>query len=312
MPRLLLLQFLVVFALVPAAGAEGDQAIWKQHFAESADGTRIAYYVAGTLTDGTTPLLVISGGPGSDHRYMRVGRAFAQLSRKRPVVMFDQRGTSRSGDVSEDPQFSRWAEDVDAVRKALNAPKVDVLGHSFGGFVAMSYAGEYPERVRSITFVDSPSPKLSENEQLLSDIYPDRIGQWRETRRSLSPQFPASELSAFFSMEFVDPEKASAYLQSVSDYVYRIDVNNALRQQLSTLDFQPILKGLELPVLIVHGRFDAVIAPSVAWKVHKLIRGSRIVFIEKAGHLPFVERPDAFVQAVGTFLDEVDGRTPSR
>lgn len=307
MPTLFLTLFLLLTAAPAIANTDTGPSPWRPHQTQSGDGVIIHYYVAGDLNAGTTPLLVISGGPGSDHRYLRVGGAFEKISKHRPVVMFDQRGSGVAIDDEANWDFDLWASDVEAVRLALEAERIDLLGHSFGGLVAMSYAEQYPETLRSITFAGSSAPKLSDTRQLMADIYPDRFADWMAKRRTLTPRFAASELSLFFSMEFVDPDKAVAYEKAVSDYVYRIDLNNELRAQLTEKDYTETVSSLNIPVLIVHGRFDAIIAPSVAWSLHEMIEGSQIKFIEQAGHLAFAEAPEAFAAAVESMLDALDG-----
>ena len=281
----------------------GDEAAWIQRTVASTSNATIAYYTRGETKGSTPPLIVISGGPGSDHRYMRIGGAFAKISETRQVVMFDQRGTSKSSGA-DGAVFVDWAADVEAVQAAIGAEKVDLLGHSFGGLVAMSYASEHPENIRKLILVDSTAPKLSDNVQLLSDIYPDRIDEWRTTRANLQPQFSAPEISVFFSMEFVDPALAPQYEAAVADYVYNISVNNALRAELGTIDFSDAMAAYEKPALIVHGRHDAVLAPSVAWKLHQLIPNAEIRIIEQSGHLPFVEQPSEFAEIINGFLSE--------
>ena len=301
------LVWIALLILVPLGGARASSdEPWAMNTVESADGVKIAYYVAGELREGETPLIVISGGPGSDHRYMRVGGAFERLAKDRAVVMFDQRGTSRSGPASDAPQISDWAEDVEAIRRALGAPQADLLGHSFGGLVAMAYVEQFPDAVRSVVFMGSTAPALSQNKQLLADVFPDRIGEWTEVRQGLSPRFSATEISVFFSMEFVDPAVLPVYEEAVADYVYNIEVNNRLREELQAADYTNVLEAFEGPALVVHGRYDAVLAPSVAWALHELISGSEITFIERAGHLAFVEQPEAFASTVGGFLDRLD------
>jgi proline iminopeptidase len=279
----------------------GPEALWQQHFTNSRDGTKIAFYTVAGTNEGT-PLIVISGGPGSDHRYMRVGGSFQRISGNRRVIMFDQRGTSASGPVTGDPDFMNWAEDVEAIRQSIGAERIDLLGHSFGGLVAMAYASRHPDRIRSIVFVDSTAPRMSENASLLGDLFPDRIGEWQSVRSALSPEFHADQMKVFFSMEFVDPQLPERYTDEVSGLVYNIKVNNALRAQLGDVDFTETMRELGRPVLVVHGRYDAVIAPITGWRLHQLIQGSKMRFIESSGHLPFAEKPQDFATVVEQFL----------
>lgn len=289
-----------------AAGAQTSEKNWTQGTATSADGTKIAYYVAGERRQGLTPLLVISGGPGSDHRYMRVGGSFDLLAEDRQVVMFDQRGTSRSGAVTGAPRLAQWAEDVEAVRAAVGADRFSILGHSFGGIVAMAYAEKFRQHIASIIFANSTAASIAETENSLRQTFPDRIDEWQSRRAALPPRFKASAIDVFTSMEFVDLERLEVFLAAIADYTYNIEVNNALRRDMADLDFSEVVASFAFPVLVLHGRYDPVITPSTAWKLHRQIPNSQLTILAATGHLPFAEIPEVFVETVQRFLSGVD------
>lgn len=282
-----------------------ETAPWRQAFATSVAGGRVAYYETPEAPD-TVPLVVISGGPGSDHRYMHAGGAFDALARQRRVVMFDQRATGASSPAPAEPTIDQWLADIEAVREALGVETIDLLGHSFGGYLAMSYAVEHRERVRSLVLVDSAAPDPQENVQLLGDLYPERVAEWAEVRAGLSERFPAEAIALFFSMEFVDPAWLERYLEHVSGSTYDISVNNALRRDMERRALAERIDEITRPVLVLHGRFDAVLAPVTSWKIHRQLADSRFQVIEQSGHMPFVERPEEFVASVGAFLAQVE------
>ncbi len=279
---------------------------WSRHFAESADGTRIAYYLYGENNPERTPILIVSGGPGSDHRYMRAGGSFERLAENRLVISFDQRGTSHSDPASGDPRLQQWVQDVEAVRAAVGVEQLNLLGHSFGGMVAMGYADDYRQHVHSIIFVNSMAPTIAGTKNVMAELFPDRIDTWRETRSNLQPRFRARDINVFTSMEFVDIQKGEAFMQYIDNFLYNVEVNNALRIDMAELDYTGILAAADFPALVLHGRYDPVITPQTAWELHQLIPGSEIKIIEACGHLPFVETPDKFVSAVNEFLMSFD------
>lgn len=290
-----------------SATVMAQDSLWRAHETHSADGTRIAYYVAGNLTPGQvagTPLFVVSGGPGSDHRYMRVGGSFDRIAQNRPVVMFDQRGTSRSGPVTGEPRLAQWVEDLEAVRAGVGADKIDVLGHSFGGIFAMAYAERFGDHLQSVIFANSTASSIAETKSILAEVFPDRIEEWRRTRASLPPRFKASAIEILSAMEFVDTRRAEEYINAVADFTYNIEVNNALRRDMADVDFTQVVSSLSIPVLVLHGRYDPVIAPSSAWRLHRQIPGSELVILPATGHLPFAEVPNVFVRTVERFLDQ--------
>lgn len=302
--RLYLRCLALLFVGLCSLGVQAAQ--WRPFEATSADGTRITYYLAGDMMSEQIPLFVISGGPGSDHRYMRVGDSFDRISARRPVIMFDQRGTSLSGAVTGAPKLDQWADDVEAVRAASGSERLHILGHSFGGIVAMNYVERYGDHIASIVFTNSTASSIAGTESGLRQMFPDRIEEWGRVRANLTPRFKASEIAIFTGMEFVDLGRLDAFLRAIADYTYNIEVNNALRQDMADLDYADTLAALTVPTLVLHGRYDPVITPATAWKLHQQIPNSEITILPATGHLPFAEVPDAFVQTVEGFLARAD------
>jgi proline iminopeptidase len=296
-----ILGLLLALALASGASSAESQAA---RFAESPDGARIAYYPL--LEANTVPLLILSGGPGSDSRYMWARGALQELARSRSIVGYDQRGTSQSSDSDGSETIDKYVDDIEAIRQAVGAAKVDLLGHSFGGYLAMAYTSRYPDRVRGLIFVDSSAPKLGEVTQLMEQLFPDRIEEWRAKRATLGKSAPAADFVVFQSMEFVDDVALQEFLRAVSQHRSNMVVNNTLRADMAKRDYWPQVRGFRQPALVIHGRFDAIIAPSNSWKLHQALPSSTFRIIEAAGHLPHIERPDAFLSIVKPFLEGLD------
>ena len=83
---------------------------------------------------------------------------------------------------------------------------------------------------------------------------------------------------------------------------FAVPVNEALVADLRRFDLGPELPKFRFPTLVVTGRFDANVAPAVAWKIHKAIPGSEFAVFERSGHLPFYEEPAEFIERVERFL----------
>lgn len=279
--------------------------------AETSGGQRIAFYVQPNPPP-TTPLIAIAGGPGADHRYLRIGGAFDAIARDRRLVYYDQRGSGRSSSDGPDVRIADFVEDLDAVRDALGAGSIDLIGHSFGGYLAMAYAAKHGSRVRSLVLVGSQAPKLSETPELLEHIFPDRVESWRDARSALPPRFPARELGPYHAMAFLSPQAHAQYVRAIEPLAYNIRVNDALRRDMERLDFRHDLRAFRMPTLVLHGRWDAVIAPSCGFGIHRLIAGSRFHAFERSGHSPFVEEPEAFARLTLDFLSDVDSGNAGR
>jgi proline iminopeptidase len=103
-------------------------------------------------------------------------------------------------------------------------------------------------------------------------------------------------------MIFYSPELRDRFLAREKEFLYRQSVNKLVWSDLQRFDLNPELPHFKFPTLVVTGRYDFNVAPSVAWKIHKAIPGSEFAIFEKSGHMPFYEEPDAFVKRVESFL----------
>ena len=254
-----------------------------------------------------TPLVVLNGGPGFDHGYLLASDAWDKIGTHRTVVFYDQRGTGRSGELKagQSCTLADQVADLDALRVKLGVERIDLLGHSWGGFLAMAYAVRYPEHVAHVVLCDSAAPKWTETEYLLKNLFPEaseRRDQYDVLAAIGDASAGGAAVKEYLSMLFVSSRKRDEFIAAASRLHLNPAVNEALNADLARVDLGPMLSRLKMPVLVLTGRFDANAAPSTAWKIHKAIPGSRFEVFEQSGHLPFFEEPEAFVRSVERFL----------
>jgi len=254
-----------------------------------------------------TPLVMVNGGPGFGHDYVHCSNAWDVLAKKRRVAFYDQRGTGRSSAVKPGAPctLAQQIDDLDAVRAALGADAIDLLGHSWGGYLVMAYAARHPERIRHLMIVDSAAPKWSETEFIFKYIFPE--GLERQAGLQFAQAFgdtaaQKEDLREYFAMLFYDPARRDEFLRRGREYPIAMHVNQALGADLEKYDLNPEIAKFRFPTLVVTGRYDINVAPSTAWKIHQKIPNSRFVVFEKSGHLPYFEEPEAFVAVLEDFL----------
>lgn len=253
------------------------------------------------------PLVVVNGGPGFDHNYLHASDAWDVLGKNRPVVFYDQRGNGRSPALKtgQTCTVADHIEDLEAVRVHLGAERIDLLGHSWGGYLVMAYAARHPEHVAHLVLCDSAAPKFGETRILFGDVYPETVAR-RDALGFAEALGDAAAIGAnikeYLSMLFVSGEKRDAFLAHAGDYHYDRSINQALTADRARFDLNPELQKFHFPTLVITGRFDANVAPSTAWKIYRAIAGSRFVVFERSGHLPFYEEPEEFVRVVEGFL----------
>ena len=299
--------FICVFATLPLLSS-GQEKFDGRSF--ESKGTRIHFEVVGK--GARSPIIAINGGPGFSHTYLHLSGVWEELAHGGPVVFYDQRGTGRSQELSQGrtSTLQENIDDLEALRRHLNYEKVTLLGHSWGGYLAMAYAAQHPDRLDSLVLVGTAGPKWyeipdsGEPSDLFEYIFPDvserrsRLGVTLGDARAA-----ADDLSAYLSMLFLSEDKRDEFISGCRDCKLDREVNRLVNQDLRRFDLTPQLARFEFPVLIITGRYDINVAPLVAYRIHQKTPSSELVFFEKSGHMPFYEEPAKFVEVVAAFLD---------
>ena len=264
----------------------------------------LVYYEVGPRSG--TPLVLLSGGPGYDSDYFWFGPAFHTLGRTRRVVTYDQRGTGRSAPVGpgDSVTVADFVADLDALREALGVPQLDLLGHSWGGYLAQAYAAAHGDRVAHLVLVGSAAPKFSDTIFLFSQVFPERDMNtpFAKGRATGDTALIHAALRVYTTMIFYSPEHGEAWRRLGAGLKFNHFQSAQLGRDLDRLDFTPALKDFNFPTLVTTGRYDMNVAPLTAYRIHQAIRGSRFQVFEKSSHIPFYEEPEAFTKVLGEFL----------
>jgi proline iminopeptidase len=276
----------------------------------------LGYETFGTLGR-ALPIIVVNGGPGLSHAYMMQNDLWQRIGRHRLVVLYDQRGTGASKHVQNtvshavDPKDGRsqsmdtQVADLDAVRQALGLTKFALLGDSFGGWIAMSYARDHPEHVAKLILSDSPGPSGESTVHFLSDVFPDIEEQDKQEQQKLGPMTEAAaraSLRNHFRMIFYSPEKRDAYMSRMGDLGFEPIILQTAAMATANFNFVSFAE-FQFPTLVINGRYDMNVAPATAWELSHAIAGAKLVFFEKSGHLPAYEEPDKYIEVLEAFLN---------
>lgn len=271
----------------------------------TANGVTLWYEVRGNT--GGRPLVMVNGGPGFDHTYVLCSDAWDKLAGGRRVVFYDQRGTGRSSALKpgQSCTLADQVADLEALRAKLGVAQIDLLGHSWGGYLVMAYSARHPEHVAHLIIADSAAPKWTETDFIFKYIFPETVEQQAKFDfvEALGDTGAAGRsMHEYLGMLFVSPEKRDDFLSRASTYQYTRVVNEKLNADLEKIDMTPVLPTLHMPTLVITGRYDINVAPSTAWRIHRAIPGSQWAVFERSGHLPYFEEPEKFVRVVGDFL----------
>jgi pimeloyl-ACP methyl ester carboxylesterase len=272
-----------------------------------AGGTRLAYHQAGE----GDPLICLPGGPMQASAYLG---DLGGLSAHRSLLLLDLRGTGESA-VPADPasyRCDRQVDDVEALRAHLGLDRIDLLGHSAGGGLAVLYATRYPDRIGRLTLLN-PSPRAVGLEITDSDRR-----QVAELRRG-EAWFP----DAFAAFERIWSGEATADdWTAIAPFTYgRWDAvsqaHRALQASQTNADAAAVyysagalapeatraaLARLRARVLLVAGEYDVALPPKCAAEYAGLFGQAELAVLPGGGHYLWLDHPEWFVQTVTEFL----------
>ncbi len=245
-------------------------------------------------------LITIHGGPGLSHRpYLGLEQlASSELA----VVSYDQRGSGRSSRPSTgDFDLLTHARDLEAVRSLVAGQRpVHLLGHSWGGLVAMYYALRYPQQVRSLLLVGSMPPTWSGLGPGMACLEARiRVLQQQGIIPMDFSADPLEWLKQIFPVYLAD----STLALPLDGLEYDATVGQLTMTAVQGYDLTEQVAHLSHRVLILWGEADPFCR---AWaeETEAAFSGARVEFvvIPRCGHLGWMECPDAFFRPVRTFL----------
>jgi len=279
-------------------------------------GVQLHYRSAGA----GVPAVLLSGGPGFEVDYMAPVGEFLPPDYRR--ILLEQRGTGRSRPATVAPgsmTLQTVVEDLEALRQHLKQDRLLLVGHSWGGMLAMAYAAAHPDRVDRLILIGSGGPTL-EFAQWFEDnirmrLRPEDLearNYWRgAAKRGVDRDKVAIEdIRAITPGYFFDRAKGLEFAAQLKDGVLHEDVNSLLFGDLAKqYDLRPGLKKLDRPVLILQGHQDPI-GDKTAEDIHQVIPRSTLAYINKAGHFPWLEQPEEFRRSIATFLGPASSSKP--
>src|SRR5213592_1552890 len=279
---------------------QADLALGQQNFADgkiARNDAELFYTIVGTSGD---YVLVLSGGPGEDIRSMQ-GVA-DELGKKYRCIMWEQRGTGRSKLPRYDSStvnLNAYMEDIEALRKQLHTEKFIVVGNSWGMILGLAYAGTHSDAVRAVVTIGS-GPITFDYLGVFSDNQYVRLGPcelevrdfWKEPSREAADSERAAfeRLRAATVAYFYDRKKALQMAAELNSKDYNFRVPPAFLNAEGKYDIRPKLKTIVAPVLLLQGRQDLAGEGNIC-EAHSLIKNSTLTFIDKSGHMPWLEQP---------------------
>jgi proline iminopeptidase len=259
-------------------------------------------------------LVVLHGGPGFDHGYLRPG--LAPLAADAQLVFIDLRGQGRSAPApTRECTLEQMADDVAGLCDALSIRRPLVFGHSAGGFVALQLALRHPSVPGGLLLCHT-APTLAP----LPDPHPpaglaERAGAEAVAvaARLFAGDFSGATGEAFARLVF--PHYAAPGLEHVPGRLMALSSLNPeiaahfFAHLASAYDVRPRLAEIAIPTLVIVGAHDWVCPPAGGRTIANAIPDAELVVLPDAGHFGFSETPEPFLTATRAYLARVTGLT---
>ncbi len=266
------------------------------------------------------PLVVLPGGPATSH--VGFHPVFSALSDQFQVVYYDYRGRGRSDRPSDvrELRFDGDVEDLEALRVALGFETWNLYGFSYGGLVAQAYALRYPERVAGLVLANTLHSaemwqRNHENvNRELANQYPE-VWDEIEALRANGHLSSSPEMQALFAkhgpvVRWFNPDNAARLATEPSAKNPEVyfpfvgeDIEFFIGGEVARLpDFRPRLRELQMPVMILAGRFDRALYPRLQRDFQRACPQARFVMLERSGTFGHVEEPETVIALVREFL----------
>ena len=281
------------------------------------------YRVVGELdaTAPQTPVVICHGGPGAAHDYCE---PIADLSRSgRACVLYDQLGCGKS-ELLPDAPTDFWTpqlfkdELTELTRHLGISDRYAIVGQSWGGMLAMEYALDHPTGLRGMVVADSPASMtlwVSEANRLRADLPPEvqeTLTRHEEAGTTDDPEYEAA-VAVFYERHLCRVPMPDCVQRSFAQIAANPTVYHTMNGpsefhvvgSLTGWDITDRLHEITTPTLLVSGRHDEA-TPLIVGQIHERIPGAEWVIFEESSHMPHVEEPEAFLDAVEAFLRTID------
>lgn len=244
-------------------------------------------------------LLCHPGGPGCSSLYFG---ELPQLAAERTLVLLDPRGTGYSDRPAETSAYDLedYAGDIEAVRERLGLRRLDVLGHSHGGFVAMTWAATYPDRVRRLVLAGT-APRFTD---VIRRLRQERVASHRGQRyfedavAALRDQQAGnyandSELAALYERAGPVLAPVGEDIAPVADAFRAAGINADAMKHFNEriagrMDLRPLLGSIKSPTLVIAGERDPFGGPTTD-ELAGALPNATVVTVAGADHFAFLE-----------------------
>lgn len=258
---------------------------------------------------------LIHGGPGADHTSYKP--LFSSLTDQLQLVYFDQRGQGRSARENKDTYtLENNVEDLEALRDYFGLEKIILIGGSYGGMVALSYAIKYPEKVQALIVMATAGSYhfLEKAKQILQQKgTPEQIkiaeylwaGNFKDEKH-LRQYFQVT--ASLYSLTYDHRQDAYATnnTNNFKRTILSVDaINLAFSTFLREYNIVNQLFKITAPTLVIGAENDWICAPEFSQEIAEKIPNSTLKIFENCGHLIKADQPEKLIKEIHYFLEHL-------
>ena len=295
--------------LVDISTPKGNFKVWTKRIGNN-DGIKV---------------LLLNGGPGATHEYFECMESFFPAANIE-FIYYDQLGCGNSQDPKDTSMWDlpRYVEEVEQVRTALQLNKDNfyLLGHSWGGILAMQYALKYQANLKGL---------------IISNMMSSCPAYGKYAGEVLAPQFDKNILDSIRTIEanndFANPKYMELLMPNFyAKHILRLPVNNwpepvtrsfakmnnslyvtmqgpsefGISGKLLNWDVSKQLPELRIPTLTIGGTHDTMDPDHMKWMSTQVQKG-RFLLCEKGSHMSMYDDQQTYMKGLISFLKDVDG-----
>jgi proline iminopeptidase len=265
-------------------------------------------------------LLLLNGGPGATHEYFECFENFLPAEGIE-IIYYDQLGCGNSDNPNDVAlwDLARYVEEVEQVRKALDldATNFYMLGHSWGGILAMEYALKYQHNMKGLIISNMMSSCLEygkyADEILSKQMDPKVLAELNQIEAAkdftnprymelLIPNFYEKHILRFPAKEWPEPVNRSFAKMNQSLYVSMQGPSEfGISGKLEKWDRKADLKNITIPTLVIGAKYDTM-DPKHMEEMSKLVQNGTYLFCPKGSHLDFYDDQKVYFEGLIPFL----------
>lgn len=267
-------------------------------------------------------LLLLNGGPGATHEYFECFENFLPAEGIE-IIYYDQLGCGNSDNPNDVAlwDLGRYVEEVEQVRKALNLDESNfyVLGHSWGGILAMEYTLKYQHNMKGLIISNmmSSCPEYGKyaDEVLAKQMNPKVLAEINKIEAAkdfanprymelLIPNFYEKHILRFPSKDWPEPVNRSFAKMNQSLYVTMQGPSEfGISGKLEKWDRKSDLKKITIPTLVIGAKYDTM-DPNHMSAMSKLVQNGTYLYCSKGSHMAFYDDQKTYFEGLIAFLNK--------